>query len=402
MKKVNLSLLLFLAFFAIAIQSCKKSGSDTPTVSYTVTVNYPDAYAQAKASGATVTLTNSTTNVKVTATASADGIAAFSELLPGNYQITAQKTLTAADALTLTGISTEVFLNASASNQLITANGSLMLKLGGSKVGGLVFKQIFYTGTRTASNGTYFTDQFYEIYNNSTEVMYADSLYLGESGGNPGLSTSSVPFAFDKTAGNVYLTTVWMIPGTGKSHPINPGESIVISSNAINHKSDAAGNPNSIDLGKGISDFEGYVASTGKDVDNPDVPNMDLLLYTTTTNTWLTSVFGPSMVIFKTKDFAKYQQIVEPGSTSTRLYVQVPGADIIDAVESLANANAVSFKRFPTALDAGFMYCSGTYVGEAILRKVSSTVNGRRVLQDTNNSSNDFTTTKTILPKGWQ
>lgn len=402
MKKTHPLFILLLAIMGFALQACKKSSSEAPTVSYTVTVAYPSTYAQTKASGTTVTLTNSTTNVKVSATANADGIATFGALLPGNYQVSAERTLTAAEALTLTGIETQVFLNASATNQLITANGNVNLQLGGSKVGGLLFKQIFYTGTRTASNGTYFTDQFYEIYNNSTEVIYADSLYLGESGGNPGLSTSSVPFAFDKAAGNVYLTTVWMIPGTGKSHPINPGESIVIASNAINHKSDPAGNPNSVNLGKGISDFEGYVASTGKDVDNPDVPNLDLVLFTTSTNTWLTSVFGPSMVIFKTKDFSKYKQSVEPGTSNGRLFVEVPGADVIDAVEALANANAVSYKRFPSALDAGFSYCSGSYVGEAIVRKVRSTVNGRRVLQDTNNSTNDFTTTKNILPKGWQ
>lgn len=402
MKKTHLSFLLLLAFFAVTIQACKKSNPETPTVSFTVTVAYPDAYAQSKATGAVVTLTNSTTNVKASATANADGVATFGSLLPGNYQVSAEKTLSAVDALPLTGIETQVFLNASAANQLITANGNLNLKLGGSKVGGLVFKQLFYTGTKTAANGNYFTDQFYEIYNNSTDVVYADSLYIGESGGNPGLTASSIPFAFDKTAGNVYLTTVWMIPGTGKSHPINPGQSIVISSNGINHKSDPAGNPNSVDLGKGISDFEGYVASTGKDVDNPDVPNLDLVLFTTQTNTWLASVFGPSMVIFKTKDFNKYKQIAEPGSTNARLYVEVPGAVVIDAVEALANANAVSFKRFSSALDAGFMYCSGSYAGEAIVRKTRSTVNGRRVLQDTNNSTNDFTSTKTILPKGWQ
>ncbi len=402
MKKTNLYVSLLLSILFIAIQACKKSNTVAPTVSYTVTVSYPDNYAQSKAGTAKVTLTNTTTNAKETATTNAEGVATFASLLPGNYQVSVEKTVSATEALTLTGFETEVFLNASATNQFITANGNLDLKLAGSKVGGLVFKQIYYTGSRTPSNGTYFTDQFYEIYNNSTEVIYADSLYLGESGGSARISASSIPFAFDKSAGNVYLTTVWMIPGTGKSHPIKPGESIVISSNGINHKSDAAGNPNSVDLGKGISDFEGYVASTGKDVDNPDVPNMDLVLFTTSTNNWLTTVFGPSMVIFKTKNISSYRQLTEPNSTNTRLFMEVPGSVIIDAVEANTNAAAVDFKRFPTALDAGFQYCSGTYVKEAIVRKVRSTVNGRRVLQDTNNSSNDFTVTKNILPKGWE
>ncbi len=402
MKKTNHYLLLLLSILLTATQACKKTASEVPTVEYTVTVSYPDTYAQTKATNAKVTLTNSTTNNKLTVNTNAEGIATFSQLLPGNYQISVERTLTAADALTLTGIEAEAFLNASATNQLITANGNLNLKLSGSAVGGLVFKQIYYTGSRTPSNGTYFTDQFYEIYNNSTEVIYADSLYLGESGGSAKITANSAIFNFDKSAGNVYLTTVWMIPGTGKSHPIQPGQSIVVSSNGINHKTDANGNVNSLDLGKGVSDFEGYVATTGKDVDNPDVPNMDLVLFTTSTNNWLATVFGPSMVIFKSKNVASYRQIIEPGSTNGRLFMEVPGSVIIDAVEANANATAATHKRFPTSLDAGFQYCSGTYVREAIVRKVRTTVNGRRVLQDTNNSTEDFTVTKNILPKSWE
>lgn len=402
MKRTNSYLLLMLSILAIGIQACKKTSTEVPTVDYTVTISYPDTYAQTKATNAKVTLTNSTTNNKLTVNTNTEGVATFSKLLPGNYQVSVERTLTAAEALPLTGIEAEAFLNASATNQLITANGNLNLKLSGSAVGGLVFKQIYYTGSRTPANGIYLTDQFYEIYNNSTEVQYADSLYLGESGGNPKTSSSSAVFGFDKAAGNVYLVNVWMIPGTGKSHPIQPGQSIVISSNAINHKTDAAGNANSIDLGKGISDFEGYVAATGRDTDNPDVPNMDLVLYGLSTFTWNTSVFGPSMVIFKSKNVPNYRQLVEPGSTNTtRLYLEVPGSVIIDAVEANANAGAVTHKRFPSAVDAGFQYCSGTYVKEALVRKVRTTVNGRRVLQDTNNSTEDFTVSTNVSPKGW-
>lgn len=400
MRKSIYTSIVLSVILATGIQSCKKSGTETPTVSYTVKVTYPDNYAETKATNTSVILTNSTTNATVTVVTNAEGVASFTDLLPGNYQLAASRTLTATEALTLTGVQTEVFLNAAATNLLITADASLDVLLQGGKVGGLVFKQIFYNGTKTAAGGNYLTDQFYEIYNNSTEVIYADSLYIGESGGTPGISASSLPFAFSKTAGNVYLANVWMIPGTGKSHPIQPGASIVIASNAANHKTD--GNANSIDLGAGIADFEGYVAATGRDVDNQAVPNMDLVYFASSTFSWITSVYGPGMVIFKTKDFSVLQQLQEPGSTNARLYIEVPGTDIIDAFEGLANATAVNFKRFPVALDAGFVFCSTTYGGEAFVRKVTTTINGRRVLQDTNNTTADFTMTKTILPKGWQ
>ncbi|WP_442588862.1 DUF4876 domain-containing protein [Pedobacter sp. AW31-3R] len=400
MRKSIYTSIVLLVILAAGIQGCKKSGTETPTVTYTVKVAYPDNYADSKATNSTVVLTNSTTNAKVTVVTNAEGVASFTGLLPGNYQLAASRTLTAAEALTLTGFQTEVFLNAAATNLLISTDASLEVKLQGGTVGGLVFKQVFYNCTRTAAGGTYLTDQFYEIYNNSTDVIYADSLYIGESGGTPGISASSAPFGFSKTAGNVYLANVWMIPGTGKSHPIQPGESIVVASNAANHKTD--GNPNSVDLGAGIADFEGYVASTGRDVDNPAVANMDLVYFASSTFSWITSVYGPGMVIFKTKDIDVLQKLQEPGSTNARLYIEVPGTDIIDAFEGLANATAVNFKRIPASLDAGFVFCSTTYAGEAFVRKVASTINGRRILQDTNNSTADFTMTKTILPKGWQ
>ncbi|MCD0489828.1 DUF4876 domain-containing protein [Pedobacter sp. MC2016-14] len=402
MRKSIYASIVLLAGMALGFQSCKKSGSETPTVNYTVKVTYPETYAQSAAKNATVVLTNSTTNAKVTVATNASGEAAFTGLLPGNYQIAVSRALTPTEGLTLTGLETQVFLNASVTNQIISADGTLAVKLQGGKVGGLVFKQVFYNGTKTAT-GNYFVDQFYEIYNNSPEVIYADSLYIGESGGFPGSSTASIPFGFSKAAGNVYLQNVFMIPGTGKSHPILPGQSIVISNNAINHKTDASGNPNSIDLGSGVSDFEAYVASTNKDVDNPVIPNMDVVYYAASSNGWIVSVFGASLVIFKTaKNVKDFPLLLEPGSTNVRVYMEVPGADVLDAFEALANANAVSFKRFPSALDAGFVSATAIYSAETFVRKVSTTVNGRRVLQDTNNSSVDFERTTNILPKGWR
>src|SRR4051812_44393253 len=174
MRKSIYASIVLLASMALGFQSCKKSGSETPTVNYTVKVTYPESYAQAPATNATVVLTNSTTNAKVTVVTNSAGEAAFTGLLPGNYQITASRTLTPAEGLTLTGLEIQVFLNASVTNQIISSDGTLDIKLQGGKVGGLVFKQVFYNGTKTAT-GNYLVDQFYEIYNNSTEVMYADS-----------------------------------------------------------------------------------------------------------------------------------------------------------------------------------------------------------------------------------
>jgi hypothetical protein len=401
MKKILQQVVACLCAVTLLLSACKKD-NEVPTVNYTVKVTYPVTYTKSAAAGVKVTLTNSVTNTSTSAVTNEEGVATLNGLLPGNYQVMASRDLTAEEALPLTGYSVAVYLNASALNHVIQANSnaSLDLVLNGSKVGGLVFKEVFYAGTKTPGGTNYLIDQFYEIYNNSTEVMYADSLCLADIQGNPAISSSVKPTGFQSDVNNAYARNVWMIPGNGKTYPIEPGKSIIIAQTAINHKTDPAGNPNSVDLGKGISDFEVYVASSTRDVDNPDVPNM-IAIYTPTPGFyWQTYVFGPSMIIFKHPNPASLPQVMEPGTTATALYVQVPNANIIDGVDFLANATAGDKKRLPVAVDAGFLYASGTYNGESMVRKSKGNgTNGRLIYQDTNNTTDDFKVVAQPTPK---
>jgi hypothetical protein len=43
----------------------------------------------------------------------------------------------------------------------------------------------------------------------------------------------------------------------------------------------------------------------------------------------------------------------------------------------------------------------GTYSGTSLRRKVKQEIGGRKVLMDTNNSTNDFEENKTPTPKSW-
>lgn len=399
MRKITLFFSMLMAF-SLVLTSCNDNENVSPvTVGYQVTVRYPDTYKDRIAANAEVTLTNSVTGASVKVNTSEAGVASFTDILPGTYQVSVKKDLTTAEALAQTGIEAEVYLNASLTNHQIQASGETAVQLIGSKVGGLVFKEIYYTG----SPDFYFYDQFYEIYNNSTDTLYADSLCIGDAAGNPWVSSASKPSGFQNDKDYTYMQNVWMVGGTGKTYPIAPGKSIIIAETAINHQTDPLGNPKSpVNLGKGVADFETYVSTSNRDVDNPDVPNMIQVYWGAgTLFDWLTSVFGPSMVIFKHPNPGSLPLVVEPNSESTRRYVQVPVGNVIDAVEALSNQNAGAFKRLPTSLDAGFKYCSGTYTKQAIRRKVKTTLNGRRVLQDTNNSTNDLEVIATPTPKSW-
>ncbi len=404
------TLSLAMAFVtAMALGSCKKDSEKDPSVDVTVAVTYPETYGSTYAEGVNVELTNAFTGNKATATTDAEGNAFFASVLPGAYTITANKELTPQQALALTGLEEEVSLNAAASNQQVSvAGGRIELRLAGSAVGGFLIKEMYYAGASDAEGkgGTNGADAFYEIYNNSTEVLYADSLCIGEVMGRPYVSASSIPSGFKADQQHIYFQNILMVPGNGTTYPVEPGTSILIARSAINHKSDTElGNPNSpVDLGTGSADFEAYwdIPATIRDVDNANVPNMIIhFTHSQTIIDWWPTVFGPSMAIFRHPEPASLPQFTEPGSTLLTTYPQLPVEYVIDAVDCIRNPTVTDFKRLPTALDAGFQSVSNNNSGESIRRKVKATVNGRRVLQDTNNSTNDFEVLTTPTPKSW-
>ena len=90
------------------------------------------------------------------------------DILPGIYTVN----------VTGTAIDTEgneYYLNGSVVNQGIFQEGSsLNLTVKGLKISPLVFKEIYYACSRTPLNKSYIYEQFYEVYNNSYQMLYLD------------------------------------------------------------------------------------------------------------------------------------------------------------------------------------------------------------------------------------
>ncbi len=400
--KTTTKILLLIMVYSSLNWACKKRDNTVQTATVQVKVMYPDNYSEQNVANAEVKLTSKSIGSVFSASTSSSGIAVFQDVIPGTYDVTVTKALNGPEAQNLTGISQAITLNASKTDVVVSPVGgsTIELKLSGSAAGNLLIKEVYFTGSRTPSGGTYFSDQFVEIYNNSTDVIFLDGLCIADIFGNSGLiNTTSLPSPFRTDADNSYASNVWRIPGTGKQFPLNPGTSIVIAQDGVNHK-EATLNPNSpVDLSK--ADWETYnERPDNRDADAPGVPNLEKVYFTGGFD-WLITVFGPGLVIFRTDDFSKLERLTVPGSTSTREYIKIPNTIVIDAFEALKDAGSTSFKRIPVALDAGFVFASDTYTSESFRRKTRTTINGRRVLQDTNNSANDFERLTKPSPKAF-
>jgi len=367
-----------------------------------------------------------------------------SQLSPGNYDIDATGVISAADYSRITSVPVEkeVTFNAALKNKQISVGFSetLNLQLTSGFTGDWVIKQVYFAGSDRV-NGALYRDQFIEFYNNSDKVLYADSLYFAETVGvvstsNPGntyyLSASgqmdwtkslNMPASVDANNDYIYARAFLMIPGTGKQYPVQPGKSIVVAQTALNHKAPFTGvdgktvtvlDPSlTVDLSG--ADFEAYYAPLlakplASDIDNPNVPNLEVLSY-----------FGTDMIFDnpgrysyalikvdgsqKPKDWPQYNYPTKSApSSSAAKYYQIPLKYVIDAVEvqPLEASDRIP-KKYGAALDAGFTYVpKGSYTSQSIVRKTDKTVNGRVILKDTNNSTEDFTFFDVATPRGFK
>jgi hypothetical protein len=261
---------------------------------------------------------------------------------------------------------------------------------------GFVIKEIYYAGSKTPANGTYYQDQFVEIYNNSDSVLYADGLTLVES---THINSNAVNEYADDYPDDLIAGALYSIPGDGTTYPVQPGKSIVLASSGINHQAANANSP--VDLSK--ADFEWYDAGT-TDADAPTVTNL-IRAFCYSNTIWLLHVKGGhAYALFKPTgsiaDFVTQNSVsVQTTSGSSVTRVKVANTLLLDGVD-LGLAGVIGSKSLSSSVDISFTYCDGSYTGKSVRRKVKEWKDGRAVLQDTNNSSSDFTPNAT--PKPWE
>ena len=386
MKNLVFVLVLLSGIFLV---NCKKDV--TPSYNVSFTIAFPQGFSLASIpAGAEIKILNAETGRETIVQADASG-KVTTILTEGKYSLKCSFSVKVGND--------EYFFNGTLSNLLLTKDVPVTIDMVlADNNGGFILKEIYYAGSKTPDAKSYSSDQFHEIYNNTNDTLYADGLCIGCL-----QQIASNPNVWLKTDGTVMdelpiIFQAWIIPGTGKEHPVYPGKSLVIAQDGINHQTDPNGNPASpVNLAN--AQWESYV-DNGKDLDAPGVPNLTLMYTTSPLMTdWSVNVNGYATIIFRLPPGTDWQTYVNnaanfkttPGSTATTKYFMIDKKYVIDAVELVYADETKRYKRLPTTLDAGYTYLdAGSYSSKSVRRKANLIVGGRVIYKDTNNSTDDF------------
>jgi hypothetical protein len=253
--------------------------------------------------------------------------------------------------------------------------------------GRLKFEEIYYSGAPGPAGEHLHTysDQFYDLRNDSDVDVLLDGLCIGDALGpageiNPGTQPSTLSARYPDAA---VLGSVWCLPEGGAGLRLAPGATLLLVQDGFNHQPLSA-------LDHSGANYETFVARPeDADLDSPTVPNLERLLFTGGYD-WLVTVFGPSMVIFAMPPEEALPTALVGGAEAA----VVPADWVIDAVNAVMDGDSLAYRRLPPGLDAGAAWVSGTYTGESLRRRAGP--DGR--LLDSDDSGADFEVLTTPEP----
>lgn len=401
------------AFFAFALllTSCQQKLSElseqNPYSGETKRINinliYPQGFEQEKA-GAEIKVINPGSGVEYKLFSDAQGKATI-QLQHGFYRVSvSDKGSPVSGAIPIFNKTIDQIRLVDTLKGDLNLNIEMVLSYSGQ----LIIKEVYYRGCTGPDGKTFQYDKYLSIYNNSDEVAYLDSVCFGivEPYNAP---SNPAPWTYTNAQGQKVLRdtvpiieAVWQFPGTGKSHPLQPGQQAVVAlSAAVNH---TILRPQSVNL-----DVPGYWVCYNQRYTNASYhpspgPNLagrwlNLLWKEGTSSAYPFSVSSPAPVIFRIPEVGAQAFVNnpanrsrKPGTTSATEYIMIPSSWILDGVEcfDVTTRN----KRLPSSIDATYALQTESYLGKTIHRKVDEAATqkagGRIVYMDTNNSANDF------------
>lgn len=272
--------------------------------------------------------------------------------------------------------------------------------------GELLIEEVFFSGftipesdNSDSSDG----DQYFKLTNTTGETLYADGVMLAISETSSQVASTGAYWAYPDLPDGVGVSTLYVIPGTGKEVAVEAGKSIVIAINAQNFQTE---NGAGCDLSKADFEFFDDGSEYYPDTDNPDVPNLV---------NWFKSSW--SITMLHDRGYESYAIAVAPAGTTSESFMKehpwegtrvmdfngyhfekeitdayiIPNSWVLDAVNG-AVIEGLGTLAFNATVDAGYTNVSTIdrdpeRFGKSVLRKRDA--DGKIV--DTNNSTNDFT-----------
>jgi hypothetical protein len=389
----------------IPVDTTKPPPTTVQRATLAVTVNFDPADASL-ASTAGVTPAGITVRIQRvrsteaarTAVTGADGIARFTELLEGSYQVSADRPLTSAEVARLPAADREASIFAGGLQVSVAPpQGQTTVSLVASRRGSLLISEVFlYQGPGVPF--MYGFGSYFEVYNNADTTAYLDGVLWfatqpqmhRQYTNSPGCAEAA-PLRLDSAG--IWVNRVSMFPGSGRDYPVPPGEARVVAMDAINHA--AASSPGSEHLDLSKAHFEQI--GTDADVNNPFVPDLIRVLGGT-------GLLGRGFPMNHGQAYglalASARPRITTGSFGSVESYRIPRDAVLDiaGIETTAASDAAItstnplcapwlasvFERSPAKL--------GSYVDPRAIsrRSLGRTPDGREILQGTRTSARDF------------
>ena len=264
------------------------------------------------------------------------------------------------------------------------------------------YGKVFYAGSTRLNGATpknYLCHLYIELYNNSAETIDVAGTYVAMANTDAAANAWAATDMVDDKEGMAVFKQVFQIPA-GSPVLMEPGKSLVITNCAIDHSDIAEGK---VDLSN--AEFELKSANAAFNFHSDAVPAMTIAYSANASQDYINFVNpGPDgIALFKADtDIANCAKTYPKGKDTGNQYLVIPMANSIDAVDIVKQKTpSADDKRFTDAYDAGFTCTAdpNAFNCQAVARKVVSNDGSRKVLQDTNNSSDDFESLWNVQPR---
>jgi len=332
-------------------------------------------------------------------TTTAAGTVSISSLPPGKYRVSVRRLLNATEIATLNEASGAGAFVGESEVDVTSSSGTATIRVPASFRTSLVISEWSFNNRFFPGIGSYRYGGFLELYNNSDTTVYLDGVLLvnghEKSTHQPGtFADCNLYKPYQNDPDGVWSQFMQAFPGTGRDYPLAAGKTVVVATDAIDHRPISAGE---LDLRGAHFEFIGSA-----DVDNPQVPNMvergvreAFFGHGLIMGTSLATVTGVSLP----RAAATFVRANLPPNATE--HVRIPRQDILDVFTSISTWMSrqqppigvcpelvhASMDRQYATLQQDSEHDWAVSFSRRVLRTLP---NGQHVLQYTRNSANDF------------